>query len=167
MSKAVEYIRNLARKQQEEQPVATIGYLDFSLELANFSFEDTVYEVDYWFHTGETIDTQMLMEIASYDDLWGNSIPQPKFAFDINYNSNQIKLMGANNDSLKIHYDGIDFVAFKCPEIIKQLQEKECGHISIVGRAQINEWMGRKSVQIIIDDIEINAENTISLQDLI
>ena len=130
-------------------------------------FEDTVYEVDYWFHTGETIDTQMLMEIASYDDLWGNSIPQPKFAFDINYNSNQIKLMGANNDSLKIHYDGIDFVAFKCPEIIKQLQEKECGHISIVGRAQINEWMGRKSVQIIIDDIEINAENTISLQDLI
>lgn len=46
MSKAVEYIRNLARKQQEEQPVATIGYLDFSLELANFSFEDTVYEND-------------------------------------------------------------------------------------------------------------------------
>ena len=43
MSKAVEYIRNLARKQQEEQPVATIGYLDFSLDLANFSFEDTVY----------------------------------------------------------------------------------------------------------------------------
>ena len=42
---------------------------------------------------------------AQDDDLWGNSIPQPKFAFDINYNSNQIKLMGANNDSLKIHYD--------------------------------------------------------------
>lgn len=46
MSKAVEYIRNLAKKQQEEQPVATIGYLDFSLELANFSFEDIVYEND-------------------------------------------------------------------------------------------------------------------------
>ena len=46
MSKAVEYIRNLARKQQEEQPVATIGYLDFSLELANFSCEDIVYEND-------------------------------------------------------------------------------------------------------------------------
>ena len=46
MSKAVEYIRNLARKQQEEQPVATIGYLDFSLELANFSFEDIVYKND-------------------------------------------------------------------------------------------------------------------------
>ena len=46
MSKAVEYIRNLARKQQEEEPVATIGHLDFSLELANFSFEDIVYEND-------------------------------------------------------------------------------------------------------------------------
>ena len=90
-----------------------------------------------------------------------------KFAFDINYNSSQIKTMGANQDSLKITYNGIDFVAFKCGDIIAQLQEKESGHISIVGRAQLNEWNGRRTIQIMIDDIEINAENTISLQDLI
>ena len=131
------------------------------------TFEDTVYEVDYWFHTGEEIDKEMLLEIASYSDLRGNSIPQPKFAFDINYNSSQIKIMGANQDSLKITYNGIDFVAFKCGDIIAQLQEKESGHISIVGRAPLNEWNGRRTIQIMIDDIEINAENTISLQDLI
>ena len=139
----------------------------FDRDFNSATFEDTVYEVDYWFHTGEEIDKEMLLEIASYSDLWGNSIPQPKFAFDINYNSSQIKIMGANQDSLKITYNGIDFVAFKCGDIIAQLQEKESGHISIVGRAQLNEWNGRRTIQIMIDDIEINAENTISLQDLI
>lgn len=46
MSKAVEYIQHLAKEQQESQRVNTIGFLDFSLELATFSFEDVVYEND-------------------------------------------------------------------------------------------------------------------------
>ena len=130
-----------------------------------------MYEVDYWFHTGETLDSEMLYEIASYDDLWGNSIPQPKFAMDINYTSDEIKVMGADGSSLKISHDGIDFVAFKCKDLIAQLQAKESGHITIVGRPQLNEWMGRKSVQVIIDDIEVfdtsSAAATVSVLDLI
>ena len=132
-------------------------------------FLDTVYEVDYWFHTGETIDNEMLYEIASYDDLWGNSIPQPKFAMDINYTADEIRIMGADKSSLKISHDGIDFIAFKCKDLIAQLQEKESGHITIVGRPQLNEWMGRKSVQVVIDDVEVfdNNTNQVSVLDLI
>lgn len=130
-----------------------------------------MYEVDYWFHTGETLDSEMLYEIASYDDLWGNSIPQPKFAMDINYTADEIRVMGADGSSLKISHDGIDFVAFKCKDLIAQLQAKESGHITIVGRPQLNEWMGRKSVQVIIDDIEVfdtsSAAATVSVLDLI
>ena len=145
------------------------NYFDTHLDAATFA--DTVYEVDYWFHTGETLDSEMLYEIASYDDLWGNSIPQPKFAMDINYTSDEIKVMGADGSSLKISHDGIDFVAFKCKDLIAQLQAKESGHITIVGRPQLNEWMGRKSVQVIIDDIEVfdtsSAAATVSVLDLI
>lgn len=46
MSKAVEYIQHLAKERQESQRANTIGFLDFSLELANFSFEDIVYKND-------------------------------------------------------------------------------------------------------------------------
>ena len=46
MSKAVEYIQHLAKERQESQRANTIGFLDFSLELVAFSFEDVVYEND-------------------------------------------------------------------------------------------------------------------------
>lgn len=140
-------------------------YLDSSV------FEDTVYEVDYWFHTGETIDKEMLYEIGSYSDLWGNSIPQPKFAIDINYDAAELRVMGADGSSLKISHDGIDFVAFKCKELIAQLQSKPSGHVTIIGRPQLNEWNGHTTVQIMIDDVEVfdtqNAAATVSALDLI
>jgi hypothetical protein len=63
--------------------------------------------------------------------------------------------MGANGDSVKIKHDGVDFVIFKNPEVAKKLQEVSCGHIQIVGAPSLNEWMGRQSIQIMIDDIEI------------
>ena len=131
-------------------------------------FDDVVYEVDYWFHTGEPIDEQMLLEMASYDNLWGNSIPQPKFAIDLNYSSNYIKVMGADSSSLKISTDKVDFVAFKCKDLINELQQQESGHITIIGRPQINEWNGKKRLQMMIDDIDVfNNQEIDSALDLI
>lgn len=143
----------------------------FDATLDSSIFNDTVYEVDYWFHTGEELDYDMLYEIADHDELWGNSIPQPKFAMDINYTADEIRTMGADGSSLKISHDGVDFVAFKCPDLIKQLKEKDRGHITVVGRPQLNEWMGKKKVQIIIDDISVfdgqKIDNPVSILDLI
>ena len=131
-------------------------------------FDDVVYEVDYWFHTGEPIDEQMLLEMASYDNLWGNSIPQPKFAIDLNYSSRDIKVMGADSSSLKISTDKVDFVAFKCKDLINELQQQESGHITIIGRPQINEWNGKKRLQMMIDDIDVfNNQEIDSALDLI
>ena len=133
-------------------------YFDEHLDAATFT--DTVYEVDYWFHTGEEINVSMLKEIASYDDLWGNSIPQPKFAMDINYTADEIRTMGADGSSLKISHDGVDFVAFKCKDLIEELRDHVNGHITIVGRPQLNEWNGKTTVQIMIDDVEIFDNTT-------
>lgn len=130
-------------------------------------FLDTVYEVDYWFHTGEDINSGMLLEIAEHEELWGNSIPQPKFAFDFNTNAAIVKIMGADNSSLKITSNGIDFVAFKRKDWIELLQQNPKAHISIVGRPQINEWMGRQRIQIIIEDIDIKEPEHIDLDSLI
>ena len=78
--------------------------------------------------------------------------------------------MGANGDSVKIKHDGVDFVIFKNPEVAKKLQELNGGHIQIVGSPNLNEWMGRQSIQIMIDDIEIEdiaAAPVKTLSDLI
>lgn len=118
-------------------------------------FDDTVFEVDYWFHTGEKIDKEMLFEFASYNDLYGNSIPQPKFAFDINFNNTDVKIMGNNKSSIKITVDGVDFIAFSNAALVASLEQRTFAHAQIVGRPQLNEWMGRVGIQVMIDDIEI------------
>lgn len=118
-------------------------------------FDDTVFEVDYWFHTGEPIDRDMLYEFASYDALYGNSIPQPKFAFDFNFKNTDVRFMGKNGTSVKITVDKVSFVIFSDSNLTALLQTKNFAHAQIIGRPQLNEWMGNVSVQVIVDDIEI------------
>jgi hypothetical protein len=150
-----------------EQVQLIRNYANEHLDAATFN--NTVYEVDYWFHTGESLDKEMLFELASYEDLWGNSIPQPKIAADVNYKMDDILIMGKNNDSLKIKIDGVDFVAFKCADLIQQIKARPEGHATIVGRPQLNVWLGKASVQMVIDDIEIftPAAKKVSALDLI
>lgn len=118
-------------------------------------FDDTVFEVDYWFHTGEPIDRDMLYEFASYEGLYGNSIPQPKFAFDFNFKDTDVRFMGKNGTSVKITVDKVSFVIFSDSNLTTLLQTKTFAHAQIIGRPQLNEWMGNVSVQVIVDDIEI------------
>ena len=151
-----------------EQIDSIVEYFDKQLNPS--VFEDTVYQVDYWFHTGETLNRDMLFAFATCGVIWGNGLPRPTFAFDFNFNSAEVQLMGANKDSVKIKHDGVDFVLFKNQEVAKKLQELNSGHIQIVGAPNLNEWMGRQSIQIIIDDIEIEdivAAPMRSLADLI
>ena len=122
------------------------------------SFEDTVFEVDYWFHSYETIDEDMLMQFAKYDFLYGNSIPQPKFAFDFDFSASDVKLMGKYNSSIRITKDGIGFIAFSNKELAEKISNmSDGGHAQIVGRPQLNSWLGRTSVQIMMDDIQLST----------
>ena len=133
-------------------------------------FDDKVFEVDYWFHTGEEINREMLFAFAACGDIWGNGLSRPVFAFDFNFNRSEVQVMGANSDSIKIKHDGVDFVMFKNPEVARKLQEISGGHIQVVGSPSLNEWMGRQSIQIMMDDVEIEditAAPIRSLADLI
>ena len=71
--------------------------------------------------------------------------------------------------ALKIKIDGVDFVAFKCADLIQQIKARPEGHATIVGRPQLNVWLGKASVQMVIDDIEIftPAAKKVSALDLI
>ena len=133
-------------------------------ELNPLAFE-TVYDVDYIFKDNYDIDYQMLFQMASYDELWGNSIPQPKFAFTINYGKTDILIMGKDRSSIKIKANDIDFVAFKNKALAEQLINTPFGTAKIVGRPQLNEWQGNFKLQIMIDDIEISPREPEQKQD--
>lgn len=123
------------------------------------SFEE-VYQVDYWFDGSHPIDYEMLLSFAKYKGLWGNSLPQPKFAFSGFYTTKDLFVMGKDKSSLKINAGGVSFVSFKAREIIDQMLDKGSGNYLIVGRPQINDYNGVTSVQIMIDDISLVEKET-------
>lgn len=121
-----------------------------------------IIEVDSYFKKDDLIDIKLLKEIASHDYLWGSGIPEPKLAFDIKFNRGNVTIMGKDKSSVKIKTPAADFVLFKDVETANKLANSTTGEMTIVGRPQINEWMGKITMQILIDDFEItNIEDNL------
>ena len=66
-----------------------------------------------------------------------------------------IRIMGANKDTLKIEKNGISFLKFHAKDMIAELNKCNEIKLNIVGKANINEWMGQQSPQIFIENYEI------------
>ena len=69
-----------------------------------------------------------------------------------------MRVMGANNDTLKIECGQVAYMKFHAKELIEELQAANgTVELEIVGHANVNEWGGRKTPQIFIDDYEVKA----------
>ena len=97
----------------------------------------------------------MLNCFASYKWLYGNAIPEPLFAFDLTVRNGDWTAMGKDKSSLKIRSGGIDFVVFDAAEFISELTKNGTSDVTVIGTANINEWMGRRSIQVMIKDMNI------------
>ena len=119
----------------------------------------------------KTMNPLVLKEFGEMKNVFGNGIPQPKFYFNFTIGINDARIQGANMDSLKISSKGVTFVMFKNKDLCNQwekLQEQieQIGgrvRVEIIGRSEINEWQGYKNVQIMVDKIEMNWEEKLSL----
>ena len=77
---------------------------------------------------------------------------------DIIISGRDVRVMGSNQDTLKIEYNGISYLKFRAKELIEHISKfPDKMKITIVGRCNLNEWGGRKTPQIFIDDCEINS----------
>jgi hypothetical protein len=68
--------------------------------------------------------------------------------------------MGADKSSIKITSNGVDFVKFKDTDFIQEVQENRTKSIEVYGRLNLNEWAGKKSLQVFIDDYSFQEDNT-------
>ena len=68
--------------------------------------------------------------------------------------------MGANKDSMKISYNGIDYVKFKDEDFVEEVQQNRMKTLTVYGRVNLNVWMGQKSVQVFITDYELKEDNS-------
>lgn len=139
--------------------------IDFAnKKLADIQFDVDEVEVDYEF-TNSNINRDMIMQFGKVLNIYGNGIPQPKFGFRLNLASSSIRIIGKKENTISLSADGLDLIKFGADDIIKTIKENPSNlyEFKVVGRAQINEWMGKSRPQIMIDEIDVKP---IGLADL-
>ena len=125
-----------------------IDYSNDKLKDMNF---ETCYLVDAINPTGEDV-----LEIASLKNIWGQGIEEPYVVFEnVNITPDNIVLMAKN--TLKISSD-IEFIKFNAkPDEYEKLKANDngCITVDIIGRCAVNEWLGKITPQILMEDFEI------------
>ena len=132
-----------------------INYANTYLDAKSF---ENCYTVDYVLDAREN-NTDLLMSLASHPEFFGNHVEEIKVVIK-NISLANLALMGANKDSIKISYNGIDYVHFKDTDFIEDIMSNRMKTLTVLARININNWMGRTSLQCFIDDYELVEDNS-------
>lgn len=127
-----------------------IDYANKKLKAEDF---ENCYVVDYILD-GSDYNDELLGSISAHPEFFGNHIDEPKIVVT-NIPLMSIMAMGADRSSMKISYNGIDYVKFKDPAFVEEITNNRAKKLNVYGRANLNEWMGKQSVQVFIDDYEL------------
>lgn len=138
--------------------------IDSFIEKTNQLYEQIEKEPVYWVDfvwTKNEIDSQTILDIANAKEYWGQEIPEPYICLkDINLASINIQALSWDkHPTLKLHLDnGIDIMKFKSSD--EELQNMEAANTvgTFICRAAINEWNGRITPQLIVEDYELRTE---------
>lgn len=129
--------------------------------LRTIDFGENVYDVNF-VRTATAPDlAELICDLGAAGGIWGQSNPEPLVnVTSIKVTPTNLRVMGANSDTLKIEHNGIPYLKFHAKELIEELREKgNIATLNIVGKPNLNEWMGRTSPQMFIEAYEITQEN--------
>lgn len=130
-------------------------------ELQEIDFGENVYDVNF-IRNGNSVDLQALIaDIADYNGIWGQQNSTPLiYVKDIIINSSDFQVIGRNKDTLKFEKNGITYIKFFAKELIAQIQSLQ-GEVRVeaVGEANMNEWNGRFTPQIMMKDCHFKASS--------
>lgn len=130
------------------------------LKKSNEDFSATSFEncsfVDYIFDAQTENDIDSIGRVIGMNDnCFGNGIETINVAIK-NIPLESVFPMGATKDSMKIHYNNVDYVYFKNADFVQSVLDNQTNKIDIIGEFNLNEFMGKTSVQVFIRDYEIH-----------
>ena len=127
-------------------------------KLANINFNEGFYEADFIVNGNCSYLNEMIFDLWKGKNIYGQNCPEPIIITqNLTIRPDNIKIIGAYKDTVKITFNNTTFMKFKAKELIEQLQNYPGGFIAtIVGRPSVNSWNGIETPQILIEDIEIN-----------
>lgn len=122
--------------------------------------QDAIYWVDFIWSLSE-VDPNVILEIAEMRDFWGQEIPESYVALErISLSSCRVQLLSADkNPTIKITLPcGVDVMKFKSSQEEYEAMCEDNAIISIIGTCNKNEWNGRVTPQILVEDFELTEE---------
>lgn len=135
------------------------GFLNYANTVLSPTAFENSYLVDYVFDANDYLLPQVGMKIAAHPEYFGNGVEEVKIIVK-NIPLSNIFVMGADKSSIKISCNGVSYVRFKDLDFVEAVQNN-CGKtITAMGRLNLNEWQGKKSLQIFLNDYEFEENLT-------
>lgn len=129
---------------------------------------DATYIVDYILDCYE-LDPLLPIEMAKFDDIVAQGVSEPLVAIEnISITRDDINLIGKTSNTLKFTLpNGVEFVQFFCKDGItlydwvnETWDTNDSITINVVGQPGVNEYMGTRTPQIVIKDVEIISKTS-------
>ena len=129
--------------------------------LENISSEP-IYFVDY-IYSGNDVNPQDILSIAGLNNLWGKDFDEALIAIkDLKISKDMVTVYRKTSNTLKITLSNkVSLMKFNATdEECDRLQNQTGAYIQleIVGKCNINEWMGNITPQVFIEDYDITGE---------
>ena len=132
---------------------ALINYANANLKAEDF---ENCYIVDYVLDASD-YNEELLSVIASNAKYFGNQVEEVNVVIK---NIPLISVLEMKSDSIRISYNDIDYVKFRDPKFIEEIMNNRLKKLTVYGKAKLNEWMGKTSVQVFINDYELGEDTS-------
>lgn len=124
--------------------------------LADINFNEDYYDVNFVRFAADKDIPDIILELGSRPDIWGQNNKEPYiYVSDINLKKSDIQIIGARKDTLKFEKFGVTYIKFFAKDLIAELENYDEIKMEVVGKANVNEWGGRVTPQIMIENYEI------------
>lgn len=129
--------------------------------LKDFDFSPC-YSVDLELDYQDLKDLDVF-NIASYNDMWGQELDEPLIAIkNVPLKEGTISFLGTNQKTMRIVLDGkkTTLIKFNASDELKSLANPDGGilYATIIGKCNLNHYMGNVTPQIFIEDMEITRK---------
>lgn len=133
------------------------NFIDYSnKELKDIDFNEGIYEVDFLRKCDDKDLKELIFELGKYPEIWGKDNEEAIIGIDsIKVNKKDINIIGRNSDTIKFEKNGIVYLRFFAKELIDKISNMNEIEFKIVGKANVNEWCGNVTPQIMIEDYEV------------
>lgn len=124
--------------------------------LADINFNEDYYDVNFVRFAADKDIADIILDLGSRPDIWGQNNKEPYiYVSDINLKKSDIQIIGARKDTVKFEKFGVVYIKFFAKDLIAELENYDEIKMEVVGKANLNEWAGRVTPQIMIENYEI------------